>query len=149
VDGAVLDSSQLPLEKSINFQLAREGLVYPTFYTTTDTMFVEKLRAVISRARKTKRGLWSIDRTSDFSIWDARTLQEDVLIMPKLFRRLVCFIDSYANFNQLEAYMRRQRDHLVLADGTTRESLADLMKFIDSRRIQMDTPVENILFSPK
>ena len=73
-DGAVMDSSQLPIEDSINFQLAREGLVYPTFYTTTDHTFVEKIRAVVSRARKTKRGIWSIDRTSDFTIWDIRTL---------------------------------------------------------------------------
>lgn len=147
-DGAVMESSELPVEASLNFQLAREGLVYPTFYTTTDRMFAEKIRAVISRARKTKRGLWSIDRTSDFSIWDVRTLQEDVLILPKLFRRLVAFMDCYADFNQLEAFMKKQRDNLVLWDGTKKRSLADLMKF-SGRRMQMKTPVEDILFSPK
>lgn len=147
-DGAVMESSELPVEASLNFQLAREGLVYPTFYTTTDRMFAEKIRAVISRARKTKRGLWSIDRTSDFSIWDVRTLQEDILILPKLFRRLVAFMDCYADFNQLEAFMKKQRDNLVLWDGTKKRSLADLMKF-SGRRMQMKTPVEDILFSPK
>jgi endonuclease YncB( thermonuclease family) len=147
-DGVVMDSSELPIEKSINFELAREGLVYPTFYTTTDRMFAEKIRAVISRARKTKRGLWSIDRTSDFSIWDVRTLQEDVLILPKLFRRLVSFMDCYADFNQMEDFMKKQRDNLVLWDGTKKRSLADLMKF-SGRRMQMKTPVEDILFSPK
>jgi hypothetical protein len=111
-------------------------------------MFAEKIRAVISRARKTKRGLWSIDRTSDFSIWDVRTLQEDILILPKLFRRLVAFMDCYADFNQLEAFMKKQRDNLVLWDGTKKRSLADLMKF-SGRRMQMKTPVEDILFSPK
>ena len=147
-DGAVMDSSELPVEASLNFQLARAGLVYPTFYTTTDRMFAEKIRAVISRARKTKRGLWSIDRTSDFSIWDVRTLQEDILILPKLFRRLIAFMDCYADFNQLEAFMKKQRDNLVLWDGTKKRSLADLMKF-SGRRMQMKTPVEDILFSPK
>lgn len=147
-DGAVMDSSELPVEKSINFQLAREGLVYPTFYTTTDRLFAEKIRATISRARKTKRGLWSIDRTSDFSIWDVRTLQEDVLILPKLFRRLVSFMDCYADFNQMEDFMKKQRDNLVLWDGTKKKSLAELMKF-SGRRMQMKTPVEDILFSPK
>src|SRR5512147_194552 len=116
-DGAVMDSSKLPVEESINFQLAREGLVYPTFYTTTDRVFAEKIRAVISRARKTKRGIWSIDRTADFSLWDVRTLQEDILILPKLFRRLIGFIDSYADYSQLEGYMKKQRDNLVLWDG--------------------------------
>jgi endonuclease YncB( thermonuclease family) len=147
-DGAVMDSSQLPMEESINFKLAREGLVYPTFYTTTDRTFAEKIRAVVRRARSTKRGIWSIDRTSDFSLWDVRTLQEDILIMPKLFRRLVAFIDSYADFAKLEDYMKKQRDNLQLWDGTKKKSLADLMKFT-GRQIQMKTPVEDILFSPK
>lgn len=147
-DGAVIDSSQLPLDESINFQLAREGLVYPTFYTTTDRVFAEKIRAVVGRARTTKRGIWSIDRTSDFSLWDIRTLQEDILILPKLFRRLAVFIDSYADYSKLEEYMKKQRDNLQLWDGTKKRSLADLMKF-SGRHIQMKTPVEDILFSPK
>ena len=147
-DGTVMDSSQLPVEESINFQLAREGLVYPTFYTTSDRVFAEKIRAVVSRARKTKRGIWSIDRTSDFTIWDIRTLQEDILIMPKLFRRLIGFFDNYSEFDKLTDYMKKQRDNLVLWDGTKKKSLADLMTF-KSRRIQMKTPMEDILFSPK
>jgi endonuclease YncB( thermonuclease family) len=147
-DGVVMDSETLPIEDSVNFQLAREGLVYPTFYTTTDRLIAEKIRAVVARARKTKRGIWSIDRTSNFILLDIRTLQEDNLIMPKLFRRLVTFYDSYSEFNKLPDYMKKQRDNLVLWDGTKKRSLADLMTF-DGRRIQMKTPIEDILFSPK
>ncbi len=147
-DGTVMDSSQLPVEESINFQLAREGLVYPTFYTTTDRVFAEKIRAVVARARTTKRGIWSIDRTSDFMLLDIRTLQEDNLIMPKLFRRLVGFYDRYSEFDKLPEYMKKQRDNLVLWDGTKKKSLADLMTF-EGRRLRMHTPVEDILFSPK
>ena len=147
-DGAVIDSATLPIEDSVNFLLAREGLVYPTFYTTTDRVFAEKIRAVVARARKTKRGIWSIDRTPDFMLWDIRTIQEDILLMPKLFRRLVGFFDHYADFGKLEEYMAKQRDNLVLWDGTKKSSLADLMK-ISGRRLQMKTPVEDILFSPK
>lgn len=147
-DGAVMDSAALPIEDSINFQLAREGLVYPTFYATTDRVFAEKIRAVVSRARKTKRGIWSIDRTPDFMLLDVRTIQEDIMILPKLFRRLVGFFDNYADFGKLGEYMAKQRDNLVLWDGTKKKSLADLMK-ISGRRLQMKTPVEDILFSPK
>lgn len=147
-DGAVLDSNTLPIEDSINFQLAREGLVYPTFYTTTDRVFAEKIRAVVARARATKRGIWSIDKTADFTLLDLRTLQEDILLMPKLFRRLVGFFNNYADFDKLPIYMAKQRDNLVLWDGTKKKSLADLMT-ITGRRLQMKTPVEDILFSPK
>jgi len=147
-DGAVMDSSELPIDDSVNFQLAREGLVYPTFYTSTDRVFAEKIRAVVARARATKRGIWSIDRTSDFTLLDIRTLQEDNLVMPKLFRRLIGFYERYSDFDQLEGYMKKQRDNLVLWDGTKKESLADLMTF-EGRRLRMTTPVEDILFSPK
>ncbi len=147
-DGAVMDSSTLPIEDSLNFQLAREGLVYPTFYTTTDRVFAEKIHAVVARARKTKRGIWSIDKTPDFTLWDIRTMEEDILLVPKLFRRLVGFFEGYADFNKLGEYMAKQKDNLVLWDGTKKKSLADLMK-ISGRRIQMKTPVEDILFNPK
>jgi hypothetical protein len=138
----------LPIDDSINFQLAREGLVYPTFYTTTDRTIAEKIRAVVARARSTKRGIWSIDRTPDFTVWDIRTLEEDILLVPKIFRRLVGFFENYSDFGKLQEYMTKQRDNLVLWDGTKKKSLADLMKF-SGRRIQMKTPIEDILFSPK
>lgn len=147
-DGEVLDSATLPIGDSLNFQLAREGLVYPTFYTTTDRVFAQEIREVVSRARKTKRGIWSIDRTSDFTLYDIRTLQEDILILPKLFRRLVTFFDNYSEFEQLTDYLKKQKDNLVLWDGTKKKSLADLMK-ISKRRIQIKTPIEDILFNPK
>jgi endonuclease YncB( thermonuclease family) len=147
-DGAVMDSATLPIEDSLNFELAREGLVYPTFYTTTDRTFAEKIRAVVARARTTRRGIWSIDKTSDFTFLDVRTLQEDVMILPKIFRRLVGFLDGYSDFDKLGEYLKKQKDNLVLWDGTKKKSLADLMT-ITGRRIQMKTPVENILFNPK
>lgn len=147
-DGAVMDSETLPLDKSVNFLLAREGLVYPTFYTTTDRTLAEKIRAVVARAKSTKRGIWSIDRTPDFTLWDIRTLQEDILIFPKLFRRLVNFYDNYADFGKLGEYLTKQRDNLVLWNGVKKKSLADLMT-ISGRRLRMKTPIEDILFSPK
>jgi len=147
-DGAIMDSNSLPIEDSLNFELAREGLVYPTFYIGTDRVFAEKIRAVVARARKTKRGIWSIDRTSDFTLYDIRTLQEDILILPKLFRRLVKFFDNNSDFGMLSAYMKRQKDKLELWDGTKKDSLADLMK-IGGRRIQLKMHPEDILFKPK
>ncbi len=147
-DGAIMDSNSLPIENSLNFELAREGLVYPTFYIGTDRAFAEKIRAVVARARKTKRGIWSIDRTSDFTLYDIRTLQEDILILPKLFRRLVKFFDNNSDFGMLSDYMKRQKDKLELWDGTKKDSLADLMK-LSGRRIQLKTPPEDILFNPK
>jgi len=147
-DGAMLPPDQLPIDDSINFILARMGLVYPTFYTTTDRAIAEKLRTVVGRARATKRGIWAIDRTNDFTIWDTRTIQEDIVIMPKMFRRLVSFFEGHGDFDGLEKYMRAQRDNLKMWDGTKHRSLADLMTF-EGRRLKLNARIEDILFNPK
>ncbi len=149
-DGATLTSEQIPIEKSINYILAREGLVYPTFYTTTDKIVAAKIRKAVGLARKGDRGLWAIDRTTYLALWDIRTLEEDVTIMPKLFRRLVEFFDAYGNFKDLPAYMARQKDNLQLWNDPTPRSLASLMDFdVTGRRMSLPTPIEDILFSPK
>lgn len=149
-DGSLLTSEQIPLEKSANYILAREGLVYPTFYTTTDKVIATKIRKAVALARKADRGLWAIDRTTYLALWDIRTLQEDVTIMPKLFRRLVEFFDAYGNFQDLPAYMARQKDNLQLWNDPTPRSLASLMEFdVTGRRMSLLTPIEDILFSPK
>jgi len=149
-DGSILTSDRVPFEKSINYILIREGLAYPTFYTTTDKFLAEKIRKATRLARKDERGIWAIDRTADLVLWDTRTIQEDVTIMPKLFRRLVEFCDAYADFAELPAYMARQKDNLELWDDPTPRSLASLMTFdVTGRRMSLPTPVEDILFSPK
>lgn len=149
-DGALLTAERIPLEKSVNYKLARAGLVYPTFYTSTNRTIAIKIRKAVASARNAARGLWAIDRTRDLTIWDMRTLQDDYLVMPKLFRRLVEFFDNYGDFELLPAYMARQKDNLQLWDDSTPRSLADLMTFdISGRRMGLKVPVEDILFSPK
>lgn len=147
-DGAELDVDQLPLEQSVNYLLLREGLVYPTFYTSTEKPVLDKFRTATERARIAGRGLWAIDRTSDFTIWDTRTIQDSVMILPKLFRRLVGFFDRYQDFKELPAYMIKQRDDLQLVDNPMPRSLASLMT-IKGRRLKLKVPVDDILFSPK
>jgi hypothetical protein len=148
IDGAVLDISELPLEQSINYILARDGLVYPTFYTSTEPLVLDKFRTGVERAKIGGRGLWAIDRTYDFIIWDTRTIQNDVIILPKLFRRLVGFFDRYQDFKELREYMIKQQDDLQLVNNPTPRSLASLMS-IKGRRLKLKVPIEDILFSPK
>jgi len=149
-NGASLTPEQIPIEKSVNYLLAREGLVYPTFYTTTDRTIAAKIRKAVTAARKAARGLWAIDRTTDLNLYDLRTLEEDIIIMPKLFRRLVEFFDAYGDFKELPDCMARQKDNLQLWDDPAPRALADLMTFdMSGRHMSLPTPVEDILFSPK
>jgi endonuclease YncB( thermonuclease family) len=147
LDGAEVPVENLPLEESINYRLAKSGLVYPTFYTTTSPNVVERFRAAVAEARLANRGLWAIDRTPDFTLWDTRTLQEDALILPKLFRRIVSFFDDRGDLSELPAYLKQKKDRLKLWSGGPFTTLDQLVK-VEGRRVRLETPVEDMLFSP-
>ena len=97
-DGDDIEVDHIPLDKSINYRLTRDGLVYPTFYSGMEDTIINKFRRAIKRARRDSRGVWAVDRTNDFTLWNTRTVQEDIVIMPKLFRRLVAFFVRRASF---------------------------------------------------
>jgi endonuclease YncB( thermonuclease family) len=147
-DGAEVSVNELPLNESINYRLAKDGLVYPTFYTTTDRAIAERFRAAVADARIASRGIWAIDRTPDFTLWDTRTIQDDALILPKLFRRIVSFFDARGDIDELPAYLNKQKDRLKLWSGGSTTSL-DKLLVVEGRRLRLATPVEDLLFSPK
>ncbi|MBK8456829.1 MAG: thermonuclease family protein [Phyllobacteriaceae bacterium] len=75
------------LGRSINFQLATEGLVHPLFY---DTLYVD-LRNALAKATKSARkagaGLWATDATLAGAPWTGSVAKLPP-IFPKLWRRL-------------------------------------------------------------
>ncbi len=146
-DGAALLASQLPLDHCINLKMCRDGLVYPTFYTTTEPFLAKTFGDATRDARKNLRGIWVIDRSDDFTIWDLNTIFNDILILPKLFRRLVYFFDTKGDFAELPAYMKRNGDKLRLADGT--ETTFDKIVEVKGRRIKMLVKPEDVFFVPK
>ncbi|MCK9617800.1 MAG: thermonuclease family protein [Lentimicrobiaceae bacterium] len=130
-DGQLIDSDKIPVEKSVNYILAKEGLVYPTFYQGMDEKLMEKFRKVIAVARKESKGLWAIEKTSAFKVWNIYTLQDDVIIMPKLFRRFVSFFEAASEMSEFMSYIAKNPDKVIVngtkahlhdfitADGTT------------------------------
>lgn len=146
-DGAILTSAELPIEESVNFRMCRDGLVYPTFYTTTDSILVEKMANTSRNAREALRGIWVIDHSADFTIHDLRTVYEDILILPKLFRRLVSYFDTNGSFDGLPAYMKRNGDKLFLANGT--KTTFDKIVTVEGRRLKLLVAPEDIFFVPK
>ena len=152
-DGSERTAEQLPLELSVNFRMLADALVYPTLYTTTHPMVVEKFRAVTVQNRQAEKGLWAVDRTRDFTVWDVRTVQDDTMILPKLFRRLAGFFDTRGDFGELPAYIKERKDNLRLIkpNGTTVASSFAKLLDIQGRRIRLKegVEIEDLLFSPK
>lgn len=146
-DGAVLTSEQVPITDSLNYRMTLEGLVYPTFYTTTDAAIVRHISEATKIAREGQRGVWVIDRSNGFNFWDVRTLYDDILMMPKLFRRMTAFCERYGDISELNAALKKDKDTVRLADGS-RTSLAQLIR-VTGRSVEMLCLPEELFFLPK
>lgn len=113
-DGAEIQSDALPIEKSINYLLLKEAIVYPTFYSTLEPELVEVLRDLAKNARKNCRGLWAIDRTHGFRMWNPDTIQHEAIILPKLFRRFIQFFQESAHLEGFIDYLKKHRDPILV-----------------------------------
>ncbi len=113
-DGAEVLHTELPIKKSINYLLLKEAIVYPTFYSTLEAELLEVLRELAKSARKKSRGLWAIDRTHGFRMWNPDTIQHEAIIMPKLFRRFIQFFIDSSTLEGFIDYLKEHRDPILV-----------------------------------
>ena len=146
VDGAELALKKIPLRESINHKLAEEGIVYPTFYSTMGPELIDAFQKVFVRTKKKRMGLWAVDRTSGFRLWNVNTIQEDVIIMPKLFRRLIAFFNNAGDLTTFKQYLATHPDPISTPGGE--KLLAEILE-INGNRYGLKYSPEEIVFEPK
>src|SRR3954447_6484887 len=89
VDGSGIYLDADELRRSVNYQLLATGWVYPTFYSKLYVDLREDLAAAAVAARTGGKGVWAQDATlTGFRLASRSQLSEDLVILPKLFRRL-------------------------------------------------------------
>jgi endonuclease YncB( thermonuclease family) len=148
IDGSELSLADLPIKKSVNYILAQKGLVYPTFYDGIESEAVEVFQKTIRNARSRKRGLWAIDKTTGFTFWESITIKRDIVILPKLFRRLISFLLKHSDINQLSDYLLTAKDYCRIIGDDQRIKFGELLSVSDLE-IRMSEKPENIIFLPK
>jgi endonuclease YncB( thermonuclease family) len=105
IDGTWLELTAAILQSSVNYQLLRQGLVYPLFYDTLLPALRQELTAAIQLARQQQLGVWPADRTNQgFETQRSEPLDQLPPILPKLWRCLEQF------------YKQRDREHFALLD---------------------------------
>ena len=147
-DGDELEPGYLPVKKSFNYQLAKEGLAYPCFYYGLDSSILKEFQKAVKTARDARRGIWAIDRTKGFTFWHPKTIREDVIILPKLFRRLISFMESKSSIDELPAYLKDTGDYLRII-GNPEQTRLDKLIVISNNHISLNTDLEQIEFRPK
>jgi Staphylococcal nuclease homologue len=150
-DGSIVTANEKWVQQSVNFQLLKEGLVYPIFYANQLMEIRQFLSVAVAEARSTQAGLWSVDvTTAGFDLTGYESITRDAVIFPKLFRRLMGYLSQHEGLglSGLAAYLTVNSDRLILADRGTATTMWDLLK-VEGHRIQLMQPIENLLFMEK
>lgn len=120
----------LPLDlffKSVNYQSLVAGESYPTYYRGIAPTLRKKMTLAVVEARNSKRGLWEFDSTNQgFSPWDLFDETKTVIILPKLFRRLVSYLETSDNLNNFKNSVVKSEKVLVLPHKN-KKSFRDLI----------------------
>lgn len=147
-DGAELEAADLPLTKSVNMRLLKLGLVYPTFYSSMEKELIDAFTSATVKARKGKIGLWALDKTKDFTLWNKETIQNDVVILPKLFRRLTSFFIKESSYDELKNYLSKTNDEVLVRPNMEKKKLSEIIE-VEGRKIKFLKNPEELIFDPK
>jgi endonuclease YncB( thermonuclease family) len=70
---------------SVNAEMLRSGLTYPTYYKGLFPDLRNSLTAIVASARQGKKGVWALDWTSTgFAVTGLPSITNDHVILPKL-----------------------------------------------------------------
>ena len=138
------------LRGSVNYQLLDAGWVYPTFYSKLYVDLRAELAASALAARVAARGVWAKDVTlPGFTLTSRDELSEQLVILPKLFRRLAEYLTldetggiSLAGFS---TFLAAQDDKLFTVPAGQSTSL-DTLITVRGQGLQLTLPPEQIVF---
>jgi endonuclease YncB( thermonuclease family) len=96
-DGTRVGVTNAILQKTLNAKQLLSGMAYLTVYSSTPETHRSFLRALTLKARATKLGVWARDASANFKLTGKESVGErGALILPKLFRRAVSYLNAKA-----------------------------------------------------
>lgn len=151
-DGSDVYFTKSLLKKSANYHMLAKGLAYPTFYSKLYPDIRQELAVVTEKARKENKGLWALDKTNDgFVLEELATITDNVVILPKLYRRLLSYLainDGSVSLDGFLAYLKSTNDRIIiLPEGHV--TGFDYVVKVDGQNIQLTTQPEDLVFLEK
>ncbi|MCY0929455.1 thermonuclease family protein [Streptomyces sp. H27-H1] len=137
------------LRTTVNHHLLATGLAYPTYYRNLFPDLRDELTAVAQQARADGKGLWPQDvTTTGAKIAGLSSITNNVVILPKLFRRLVDYLHlgdpSLAGF---PAFLAQKQDkYFILSTGHPTTGLDFIVQVTNGQTIKMTHPAEDLVF---
>lgn len=145
--GSVYVTADL-LRQSVNYRLPAEGLVYPTFYSQLYPDLREELTAA-SEAARAAAGIWPADATTGgATVTAVADLDDTIVILPKLFRRLVDYLALGGGDPSLDGFtgfLATRGDRLVVVSEAHVTGL-DTVTSVTGQTVRLTHPPEDLVF---
>ncbi|MBP2330932.1 endonuclease YncB(thermonuclease family) [Kibdelosporangium banguiense] len=141
------------VQRTANYYQLTRGLAYPTFYRK---LFPD-LRTALSEAAKTARaeqvGLWPKDVTqSGAAVVRPRSLTEEQILLPKLFRRLAEYLalgDGDLSLAGFLDFLDQKDDRLFIVSTGHWTSFDTIVQVSDDNTVKLTVPPEDLIFEEK
>jgi endonuclease YncB( thermonuclease family) len=151
-DGQKVRVSPDWIQTSANLHLLRAGLAYPGFYTKLYPDLRQSMAIVTQSARAEEIGIWEKDQTNTgFELKTLQTLTRDVVILPKLFRRLVSYItdnEGEVDLLQFSQYLDESGDRVLFTTNDHTATLSSII-VINHQTLKLTVPPESLLFAER
>jgi endonuclease YncB( thermonuclease family) len=138
------------LRTSVNYRLLDAGWVYPTFYSKLYVDLRDDLAATTVSARSAQRGVWADDATlSGFRLTSRHQLSDELVIMPKLFRRLAEYLTldgtGRVSLVRFPAFLAAHDDRLFTVPAGQATSF-DTLVVRRGQTLHLSLPPEQMVF---
>jgi endonuclease YncB( thermonuclease family) len=149
-DGSTVELDEKLLEQSINYKSIVKGYSYPTFYKGLSFDLRLCMTKAVQEARKKKYGIWLADKTPGITFNNLKSITNDNVLFPKLFRRLAEHTANGGKLSDFKSFLSRKKDDgvYILSLGHHTNGLDYLIE-IKGNLIGMKFNPEDLLFDGK
>ncbi len=149
IDGSDAFLNTTLIKQTVNYHLLAEGLAYPTFYRKLFPSLRKELFAAVQQARSENKGIWKLDKTNEgFCLDNLETLTHQVVILPKLFRRISNYLainNGQSNLKGFLDFVKSQNEKAIVLPENKVMGL-DTMIEVDGQNIKLTKAPEYLLF---
>jgi hypothetical protein len=128
------------------------GLVYPTFYSKLYPDIRGEMARASEASRQKKQGIWASDAsTSGFQVAALEDLTERLVVLPKLFRRLLDYLalnDGDVSLDGFHDYVAQRDDRLMIISNGHVTGF-DYVIDVQGQRVRLKEQPENLVFMEK
>jgi endonuclease YncB( thermonuclease family) len=137
---------------SVNVSLLADGMTYPTYYSKLFPDLRAAMTDAVHAARSAGTGLWPSDvTTTGFTVTGEATITTDVVILPKLFRRLADYLalnDGNSSLAGLPTFLASQNDRLVVIPEGRFTGFDNVIE-VSGQQVRLLYPPEDLVFMEK